>query len=260
MPHHKTFALIGCGNMGAAVVQAARSRFDHLLAFDPNADKCLALDGVTIVDEPAQAVEQAQVVLLAIKPQVMADAIRPIAPVAANRLFVSVAAGITTRWLEERLPGGRVVRTMPNTPLLVNAGAVGLCGGATATTDDLAIARLLFGDAVMVEVDESRMDAVTAISGSGPAYFFAFVEALASAGVAAGLSVEDAGALARQTFIGAARLLAESDESPVELRRRVTSPNGTTAAALASFEKSKLERIVENAVLAARDRGRELAS
>ena len=254
-----TLALIGCGNMGSAVLAAARPCFDRLIGVDPDPAKIKAL-GDDVEAQPAtDAVTRADVVILAVKPQKMADVIGPLKDLAADTLFVSVAAGVTSAWLEARLPGARVVRTMPNTPLLVGAGAVGIAAGQSATDADMKAARSLFGDAVTIEVDESLLDAVTALSGSGPAYFFAFVEALVNAGEAVGLTATDAGALARQTFIGAAKLLEQSGDTPAQLRQRVTSPNGTTAAALESFESSNLTEVVERAVTSARNRGRALA-
>jgi pyrroline-5-carboxylate reductase len=175
-------------------------------------------------------------------------------------LFVSVAAGVTTAKLESQLPGGRVVRTMPNTPLLAGRGVVAMCRGGSATEEDLDLAASLFAGALVERLDESQMDAATAVSGSGPAYFFRFVEALAEAGVAAGLPADAAARLARETCIGAAALLDQQPElDPAELRRRVTSPGGTTAAALEAFGAGGLADLVDTAVAAAARRGKSLS-
>ena len=254
-----TLGVIGCGNMGGAIVRRVlKTRaFERVVVYDPTQEK--TPDEAEKVSAAVDAVRAGDVVLLAVKPQVMPRVLAKIAEESAGKLFVSVAAGTTAASIEARLPGARVVRTMPNTPLLAGKGAVGIAGGETATADDVETAKRLFGDSVIVEVAEGQIDAVTAVSGSGPAYFFAFVEALAAAGEKAGLSPDDAATLARQTCIGAAALLENSDDSPATLRENVTSPGGTTAAALASFASDDLASTVARAVDAAKQRGRELS-
>ena len=262
-----TLAVIGCGNMAEAILRGlaaagGRNPFGRVLGYDPSADRKKHLVGVAKLNysvSAVNAIEASRVVLIATKPQVVAEALAEVGGVAAGRLFVSIAAGTTTATLEKLLPGGRVVRTMPNTPLMVGRGVVGLCRGATATADDLATAKTLFPSAELFDLDESQMDALTAVSGSGPAYFFAFVEALAAAAEAEGFDKETAYRLAAATFTGSAALLEGSDEDAAALRRRVTSPNGTTAAALTSLEAADLTKIVADAVAAATRRGRELA-
>ena len=162
--------------------------------------------------------------------------------------------------IEERLGGQvRVVRVMPNTPAMVRAGATALCRGSRATDDDMQFAvRLFSAVGTTVVVDEEQMDAVTALSASGPAYFFYLVEKLAEAGVEQGLSAEEAGELARQTLYGAGKLLCETDAPPEELRARVTSKGGTTAAAVGVLEAEGLDRIISQAVAAAVARSKEL--
>ncbi len=157
--------------------------------------------------------------------------------------------------------GARVVRAMPNTPALVRCGATALAAGSRATADDLALAEQLFRSVgIALRVPEAQMDAVTALSGSGPAYVFYMVEALTEAGVRAGLPAATATALTAQTVLGAARMLCEGDDSAEELRRKVTSPGGTTAAGIAQFDEAGLREIVARAVEHARDRGRELGA
>jgi pyrroline-5-carboxylate reductase len=176
---------------------------------------------------------------------------------------VSIAAGITTAQFDRWLGGGMaIVRTMPNTPALLGAGVTGLYANPDVDADGRARAEALLattGKTVWVE-DEGLMDAVTAVSGSGPAYVFLLAEAIQTAGEAEGLPAEAARTLALQTILGAARMLTESDESPAELRRRVTSPGGTTEAAIEAFEAGGLRALVARAIHAAAARGRELAA
>jgi pyrroline-5-carboxylate reductase len=231
-------------------------------AFDPNAARRQALADLRDVEwatSPAAAVQGARVILLAVKPQVMPGVLAEIAPSAAGLLVVSIAAGITTASLVAGLPGARVVRTMPNTPLMAGRGTVALCPGRTAGEADLEIAESLFPGSTLLRVREELMDAVTAVSGSGPAYFFAFVEALSAAGVRQGFDAETAYRLAAATFVGAGALLDKSGVDAAELRRRVTSPGGTTAAALKVFADRNLPEIVAEAVEAATRRGKELS-
>ncbi|MEX2016604.1 MAG: pyrroline-5-carboxylate reductase, partial [Candidatus Hydrogenedentales bacterium] len=178
----------------------------------------------------------------------------------ATVLVISVAAGVSSAFISNGLGGGaRVVRVMPNTPALVRAGATGLAAGADCTAADVALARRIFeAVGVVEEVRENQLDAVTAISGSGPAYFFYLAECLAKAGEKEGLSTAQANRLAAATLAGAGKLLQESSESPAELRERVTSPGGTTFAALEMFRALDFEGAVNTAVAAAAARSREL--
>lgn len=252
--------------MGQAILRGLASSSAHsfrpIRVFDPNAARravVSGIGGVEPVSDALAAVEPAEVVLLAVKPQKMAEALAPIAASAGGKIFVSIAAGTPSERLEAQLPGGRVVRTMPNTPLMVGRGVVGLCRGKSATADDVATARRLFPGAALFDVEEAQMDALTAVSGSGPAYFFAFTQALAAAAQEQGFDDRTAYRLAAATFIGAAALLEQSEHDAAELKKRVTSPGGTTAAALEAFERANLEKTVADAVAAAADRGRELS-
>jgi pyrroline-5-carboxylate reductase len=202
-------------------------------------------------------------VLLSVKPQQMAEmlaglggAMRP------DCLVISIAAGISTGYIERHLGGGRawrVVRTMPTTPMLVGEGMAALAPGKHATPADLADARRLFESAAsVVEVTEDKLDAVTALSGSGPAYVFYLVEHMIRAGVELGLTPEQARQLATRTALGASKMLATSADSPEELRRKVTSPGGTTQAAITHMEKSGVGPAVVAAIKAAEHRSREL--
>lgn len=204
----------------------------------------------------------ADVVLVAVKPLDVPAALASLSELPADAVVVSVAAGLTTTQLEAALPAGQpVVRAMPNTPALVSAGVTAISPGRAAQEAHLATARALLSSVgLVVEVPESQMDAVTAVSGSGPAYVFLVVEALVEAGVRAGLPRELATTLTVQTLAGAARMLVETGEPATLLRERVTSPGGTTAAALHVLERHGLRAAFIDAVLANRDRAAELAA
>lgn len=209
----------------------------------------------------ADAVAEADVVVLAVKPQDFRAMLAELAPsLRAGALVVSIAAGIPTSVMEELLPGAAVVRVMPNTPARINRGVAGISAGSACTEADLDLAaRLMESVGVVVRVPESLQDAVTAVSGSGPAYVFYLAEAMIAAGVDMGLSAADARLMAVNTILGAGELMAASDDDPAVLRANVTSPNGTTAAAIASMEDSRIRDAVITAMTAARDRSVELS-
>jgi pyrroline-5-carboxylate reductase len=220
--------------------------------------------GVDVSDDNSIIAARAQVWLFAVKPQVLRSVAQALAPLAAERapLSISIAAGITAGQLDRWLGGGQaVVRAMPNTPALLGAGASGLHANARVTDAQRALAgRLLAAAGITAWIDdEAAMDAVTALSGSGPAYVFLLAEAMQAAGRAEGLDAEAARALALQTIFGAARMLLESGEPAEVLRQRVTSPNGTTQAAIETFEVGGFRELVGRAIAAAAQRGRELS-
>jgi pyrroline-5-carboxylate reductase len=202
----------------------------------------------------------ADIVVLSVKPQVFPALLPELAPhLGEHALVISIAAGVPLRAIEALLPKARVVRAMPNTPALVSAGVTALALGSRANAADAALATAIFESVGrVVHVSEELMDAVTALSGSGPAYVFLMAEALIDAGIKLGLSPQVSATLATQTLYGAAKLLTESDESPEELRRRVTSPGGTTAAGIAALEARDFRGALAACLEAARDRGREL--
>lgn len=264
-------AFIGGGNMARSLIGAlirGGVAAQSIAVAEPDAATrdALARDfGVAAHASNADAVRGATTIVLAVKPQVLpavcAELGRAIGD--AEPLIVSIAAGIRIeqieRWTGLSLP---VVRAMPNTPALIGAGATGLIANARASADDRVRAEAMLGAAgrtAWIE-HEALMDTVTALSGSGPAYFFLLVEALEDAAVAEGLPRETARMLASQTCLGAGRMLAESGEAPSTLRERVTSPGGTTAAALAAFDAGGLRKLVAAAVAAATKRGRELSA
>jgi pyrroline-5-carboxylate reductase len=203
--------------------------------------------------------------MLAIKPQMFAEVAGAFADqVTDDHVFISILAGMGTKKIEAAFPNvkARVVRVMPNLPIRVGAGVAGLCAGQYATADDVAAAQKLMnagGSSVIVD-DEVLMDAVTAVSGSGPAYFYYFVEQIVAGGVACGLKEEDAMELATYTCLGAAKMMLESDDPPAELRRRVTSKGGTTQAALEHMASVKVDEGIRNAIKAAFKRGQELGA
>lgn len=265
-------AFIGGGNMARSLIGGllkAGTAAGSIRVADPVLEPLAPL-GVTATRDNARAVRGAGLVVLAVKPQVMATACRAIAAELAAAadagrapLVVSVAAGTTIASIERWL--GRehaVVRCMPNTPALLGVGATGMCANPRVSAAQRTAAERLLAAVGTVEWidDEALMDAVTALSGSGPAYFFLLIEQLTRAAVALGLPESSARNLATQTALGAARMAAEPGADPAELRRRVTSPGGTTAAALASFERDAFAAVVARALTAARDRGRELAA
>jgi len=231
---------------GLAVVELDPARRDELAA---------AFPGVTVVESPRSA----GAVVVATKPHHVVEALAQVAGLGVSRVL-SVAAGVTTGVLDEAVGHGvAVVRAMPNTPALVGAGAAAICAGRHAGDDDLTWAEGLLGAVgTVVRVDERDMDAVTAVSGSGPAYVFLLAEAMRDAGVARGLRPEVADALVRQTLLGAARLLTDGDDPPEARRAAVTSKGGTTAAAIAAFVDGGFAELVASAVDAAAERSAEL--
>lgn len=220
--------------------------------------------GIPVDADNASAIARADVVVLAVKPQVMQATCRDLrtAIQARKPLIISVAAGISATDLEAWLGGDlAVIRCMPNTPSLVGAGMSGLFANARASVDDKTLATRIFaavGQTVWVD-HEADMHTVTAISGSGPAYFYRFVEALMKAGQARGLSAQQAHELATCTALGAARMMTETPDSPATLRQNVCSPNGTTEQAIMTFDREGLDTLVEHAVHACYRRSEELA-
>lgn len=240
-------------------------RPSYVWACDIDGAKLAALAdelGILTTDSPITVLDHADTIVLAVKPQQMPDLLDSIRPAIEPRhRLISIAAGRTLANLAEHVPEKtRIVRVMPNTPSLVGRGAAGVARGRHATDDDLRAALALF-DAVGValEVDEADLDAVTALSGSGPAYIFRVIELMRQAGEEMGLAPDVARRLTLQTVLGAAHLAAESDVDPAELRRRVTSPGGATAAALEVFEKRDLAGAFKAGIARARARSIELA-
>lgn len=261
-------AVLGGGVMGEAVVASvlrAGVAVDDVSVAEPSAARATELAeryGVRAADPGAKVAGRADVVVLAVKPKDVPAVLAEIAPaLRPGTVVVSVAAGVPLAVYERALPEGTpVVRVMPNTPAVVGRGASAIAGGTSATAEHLErVTALLAATGLVVTVPESDLDAVTAVSGSGPAYVFYLVDALAEAGVLLGLGRAQARELAIATFAGAAHLLEESGEHPVVLRERVSSPGGTTVAALRELDAHGVRAAVLAAAEAARDRSRDLA-
>jgi pyrroline-5-carboxylate reductase len=267
MVSDKRLVLIGGGNMGEAILKgliaAQLVPSDQVMVTDVVEARLTYLRetyAVQALTDNGKAVGQADLIILAVKPQDIVPTIEGIASAVHDQVLISIAAGVPTAKIESAFGKPvRVVRVMPNTPALVLAGAAGLCVGTHATPADLEIARVLF-DALgrTVVVSEYLMDAVTGLSGSGPAYIFVLIEALADGGVKMGLSREAALTLAAQTVYGSAKLLLETGLHPGELKDRVTSPAGTTIAGLSALEAHAFRGAVIDAVERATLRSREL--
>jgi len=264
-------AFIGGGNMAASLIGGLRAQgtaASAICASDPGADKRSELEaahGIDTFADNAQAIAGADVVVLAVKPQVMQAVCRDLAAsLQANQLVVSIAAGIDCAslqaWLGEQTPRA-IVRCMPNTPSLLRQGVSGLFANDQVTdTQKQQAEQLLSAVGLALWLNkESLIDAVTAVSGSGPAYFFLMIEAMTAAGERMGLPRDTAAQLTMHTALGAARMACESDVGAAELRRRVTSPNGTTEAAIKAFQAGGFESLVEQAMAAAARRSAELA-
>lgn len=262
----RRIAFLGSGNMASALIHgllaSGTSQADRIIASDLRADALEVLrtkHGIATTQDNARACA-ADLIVLSVKPQVLPALLAEIAPhVKASAVVISIAAGVPLAVMESQLQGRRIVRAMPNTPALVGAGATAIAPGAHATAEDLALARAIFESVgSVVETPESLLDAVTALSGSGPAYVFYLAEALVEAGESVGLPKQVAAELALQTVYGAAKLLHESGEAPAELRRKVTSPGGTTQAGVTKLDELAVKKAFEACVTSARDRGREL--
>ena len=257
---------IGAGKLAGSVIRGLlRAKYcepGQIIASEPNDDLRAALRaelGIEVTAANAEAAEKAEVLLLGVKPGVVLQVIRGAAEPLADKLVISLAAGVRLQNMEA-LSKARLMRAMTNTPTAICRGATAIARGTRTTSDDFSRARAIF-DAigVTVEVSEDQIDAVTALAGSGPAFVYTMIEALAEGGQQRGLSGDAALRLATQTVLGAAQLATETGLSPEELRKMVITPGGTTAAGLAAMEKMKGSEAIAAAVAAATDRGREMA-
>jgi pyrroline-5-carboxylate reductase len=262
-------AFIGAGNMAGALIQglisAGTCRAAQIVATDVRAEAVAALvqrHAITAARDNVAAVRAADVIVLSTKPQVFPVILPELAAdIGSEKLVLSIAAGVPIAVIESQLGAARVVRAMPNTPALVQAGATAIAAGRYATAADMDIAATIFQSVGIVErVSESLLDAVTALSGSGPAYVFLMVEALTEAGVKLGLSEATAAALAAQTVFGAGKLLHESAQAPAVLRANVSSPGGTTVAGLERLEHADFRGVIARAVARAAERAGELGA
>lgn len=262
--------VIGSGNAAEGIVHAILRNTilfaDRIVASDPSESRRkLFADRfqIAVTGDNRQLVSNSDIVILAVKPQQFNDMVRTVADLFTERhLIVSIMAGVSTRSIESHFAprAVRVVRAMPNLPIHVGAGMAGVCKGTHALPVDLLRAQRIFdagGRSVVIE-DESQMDAITALSGSGPAYFYYFVEALTAAGERIGLTKQMSEILAKQVCLGAARMMLETQEPPATLRAKVTSPGGTTQAAIESMTANKVFDHIIEGVAAACKRSQEL--
>ncbi len=267
---NKKISFIGGGNMAQALISGLVGcgiEPNLITVADPSSDirEQLAAKGLNTVDPTADAksaVVDADIVVLAVKPQMMKVVVGAFADALDNQLVISVAAGLSTDLLSSMLGGySNIVRAMPNTPSMIQMGATGLYGtdNISAEQKELATAVMEASGLVMWVDDEEHMHAVTAVSGSAPAYMFYFIESMVDKGIALGLDTEQASALALQTMIGAAKMAMNSEDTPAELRRKVTSPNGTTQAAVESMQANEIGRQIGEAMQACYDRSQALS-
>ncbi len=264
----KKIAFLGAGNMAEALVKgllrAGTAAQQEIVCAEPRAERREEIAkryGVAVATSNVEAAEQADVIVLSVKPQTMDLLLEEIAPAIDHRkLVISIAAGISIATIARKLGAGvRIVRTMPNTPALVGAGATALARGAHATDADLEQAKSLFQAVGIAHVvEEHHLDAVTGLSGSGPAFVFLAIEALADGGVKVGLARPVAMALAAQTVMGAAKLVLETGEHPGRLKDQVTSPGGTAIAGVHALEVGGLRAALIAAVEVATRRSHEL--
>ncbi len=272
MLKNKKLGFIGGGNMAGAIIRGLLSASfigaKNIFVSEPSQAKCDALHAeykIKVAADNRELAKKCDILILAVKPQILAEVLRDIAAlVGRDKLIISVAAGIPIAIMDEALQGGKsekfsIVRTMPNTPALVQEGATAIASGKHVSKTDMKIAHRIF-EAVgcTVDVEEDQLDAVTGLSGSGPAYIFMLIEALSDAGVKMGLSREISNTLTIQTILGSAKLARESGKHPGELKDMVTSPAGTTMSGLHALEEGSLRTTLMNAVEDATLRSREL--
>jgi pyrroline-5-carboxylate reductase len=265
-------AILGAGSMGGAILAGlvdsdlatAGVAVTNRSAAKADAVRLPGVDSYALETTPDAnrlALEGARVVIVGVKPAMVPDLLSEVAGfLAPDAVVVSVAAGVTTATMEAIVPNA-VARTMPNTPSLVRRGVTGLAAGSRISADDLALVRAVFETVgAVIELDEDHIDALSTISGSGPAYVFFLMEQLTGTALRLGFSEEEARLMVEQTFLGASELLASSDADPAELRRRVTSPNGTTMRAIAVMEGADLPGMFDRATAAALARAKEMAA
>lgn len=260
----QNIGFIGAGNLAEAVIKGLTGVTEkpRIMAADLSKERLSVLEAQygVITGELAQVVEESEVIIMAVKPKDSATVVKSLAAFSMQgKLVISVAAGIPLAMLEKGLPGVAFVRVMPNTSCAVLLSMTGMVQGSLATDKDKAVAEEIFSQVGQVLwIAEDKINAVTAVSGSGPAYYYLFTECLVAAGVDLGLTPEEAEILARETLVGAGQMLVCSGKTPARLREDVTSPNGTTYAALQQFGQADLRDIVLTATKAAAERAAEM--
>lgn len=266
---NKKISFIGGGNMAQALISGLLAKGilpEYITVSDPNPDnrEQLQAKGINTIDSAKNPLDalMADVVVLAVKPQIMSTVLADFSQVLDKQLIISVAAGLSTDSLTKMLNGYQnIVRAMPNTPAMVQAGATGLYATDSIDEQEKQLATELMGASGLViwVDDEEQLHAVTAVSGSAPAYFFYFIESVIQGGIDLGLSQEQASALAMQTALGAAKMSIHSDDTPEQLRRKVMSPGGTTEAAVHSLQADKVNELIGKAIQACVKRSREMS-
>jgi len=264
---NQNICFIGGGNMAQALIGGLLSRglpTTRITVSDPveQIRHVLEEKGIQTTTDNVEAIKHADVVVLAVKPQVLATVLQPLKGLLADKLVISIIAGAEIQTISDLIGGSqRIVRVMPNTPALVQTGAHGIYAPESVNTQDRELtSQILAATGLTIWVDsEAQIDAVTAVSGSGPAYFFYLMESMIRAGKNLGLDEKVATALTLQTALGAAQMAITSSNSPAELRKNVTSPNGTTQAALEMFDRAQISQNIQAALAAAQKRSQELA-
>lgn len=266
MIEKKKIGFIGAGNMAEAIIKGLMTTYKNLdLAVSDTSVERLEVmrtkyNVQAVSKDNAKIIDFADVILLAVKPQVIDSVLAQLKGKVHGKIIASIAAGISTAHIAEIVgKDAKIVRVMPNTPALVLSGAAAVCGGGAAEHDDIILVKEML-DAVgsCIVVDESKMDAVTGLSGSGPAYVYQFIEALSDGGVKMGLTRADATMLAAKTVMGAAKMVLETGKHPAELKDGVTSPGGTTICGVHEMEKGGVRSAVINAVEAGTLKSKEL--
>ena len=265
----KKLSFIGGGNMEEAMLRGLLKKKiftpKQVLVSEPRKDRTKSLSQkyrIRVTSDNKAAVRFGGIIILAVKPQIMREVLQELAGVVTKKhVVISIAAGISTLFIASQIgKDKRIIRTMPNTPSQIGEGAIALCGGGKSTPNDIRVARDLFAAVgTTVIIPEAHMDAVTGLSGSGPAYIFLIIEALTDGGVKMGISRENAQALVLQTIIGSGRMVLETGDHPSKLKDLVTSPGGTTIAGLHVLEEKGIRGALINAVVAASERSRELS-
>lgn len=264
---NKNICFIGGGNMAQALIGGLLSRglpTTRITVSDPveQIRHVLEEKGIQTTTDNVEAIKNADVIVLAVKPQVLATVLQPLNGLLSDKLVISIIAGAEIQTISDLIGGSqRIVRVMPNTPALVQTGAHGIYASEAVDAQDRELtSQILAATGLTIWVEnEAQIDAVTAVSGSGPAYFFYLMESMIRAGKNLGLNEKVATALTLQTALGAAQMAITSSNSPAELRKNVTSPNGTTQAALEVFDRAQISQNIQAALAAAQKRSQELA-
>jgi pyrroline-5-carboxylate reductase len=257
---------IGAGKLAGSVIRGLmRAKFcppGEIIASEPNEQTRVALQketGIAVTAENAEVAEKAEVIFIGVKPAMVLPVLRELSDQLQNKLLISLAGGVRISSIE-KMANARFMRALTNTPSAICRAATGIARGSRNTNEDVDLAKRIFGAiGVVVDVEEEQIDAVTALSGSGPAFVYTVIEALAAGGTKMGLAADVALELATQTALGAAALMQESKMSPEELRKMVVTPGGTTAAGLAAMEKLGTSESLIAAIEAATKRGQEMA-